>query len=987
VDAARQSAGSTVRSATFEVAAATAACEAAGNAGPVAPLRDVSTLLAKLLAANPLDARGTTSYASAALGDAASASTAVLRAVDAVTVPPRRPRAAVTGDGGAADASARAAKATDNAAVVACRRLCARARHAASSVLSAAELLIPMANPDAGDHPADDAGAGVGGAPTSVGGGTRGRLRRCGGCGTTGHNVKTCPADASAKAAHAARVVADVAAKGARAGSGRIKCGACHVRGHTRASAACPLRAVAHGWSGHNEDRGRNLACADQYRMAGDVTTTVAVSIDRFFGVWRWRLPGPPADCPPPAGRSPTTSAHREKEASAEALSNAAAAGAAALTKLATAQTQHLRLVPVVMDGTMRYLFGRVDGGGLSAGGGGGRRTLDEFMAALPASLTGSHGLAWKQVASTVSCRGVRAFGGAPRRACASCSGRGAHVKQRGDVRAATGADDYTTFVAASAAVAADVTEPEHLPCSTLLPSPADTGGWATGATSFVYHYVTHVTWPVKAITKCIVLDVYPQTPGGSDGHPRAALVDTLVAGLHTADGSRPPVVEWPAGTPAADGKTRAAAAAMAYDTVLVYMDGGGRRRSLLHIDKLALRQRPLHVYPLLHYAQALCVGAGIEAADTSPGRAATCTAYARVGGALLRKRLAAHGGSTPPKKAAGLVVQTLLRRAGIIRASTVVGHSIVSDGVGVHFSIRHPATAASTAAARRARRRAASGGRGAGGPTETASVRTQLDRMAFAPDVVKALVFVGWDPGVAAIVAAYCPGAVPFALPPAPHLHVYRAYRALLVAADALARAAMAATAAAECHVRRDGRFLPTVDAPRATVAEAARAAVATASDAPVGGGDAVCRTTKKRGRGALGVSTGAEGSPPKQSCGALVGPPAATPAVQSSFAVAFGALTDAAGCYAGPPPLPKPTQAAEVHAAGIRRRVADARPAARGRPQAGNERPRRPAAAADAPARARTRRGPRRRRPTVAPPQPRVCVDGRGGPVQSVD
>ena len=79
-----------------------------------------------------------------------------------------------------------------------------------------------------------------------------------------------------------------------------------------------------------------------------------------------------------------------------------------------------------------------------------------------------------------------------------------------------------------------------------------------------------------------------------------------------------------------------AAAAALAYDTVLVYTDGGGRRRSLLHLDTVVLRQRPLQVYPLLHYAQALCVRAGIEAADTSPGRAATCTAYARVGGALL---------------------------------------------------------------------------------------------------------------------------------------------------------------------------------------------------------------------------------------------------------------------------------------------------------------------------------------------------------------
>jgi len=293
LDVARQSAASAVRSATVEVAAAAAACEAAGVAGPVAPLRDASTLLAKLLAENPLHARGTTSYASAVLVDAESAWTAVLQAVAAVTVPPRRPPAAVTGDGGAADVAACAATSADNAAIVACRRLCTRARHAASSVFSAAKGLIPMENPDVRDHPGDDTGACAGGAPARVGGKRSGR-RHCCGCGATGHYVRTCPADAAAKAAHAARVAAEGAAKGARAGSGRTKCSACHARSHTRASAACPLRAVAHGWSDHNEDRGRDLACAVQYRMTGEVTTTVAVSVDRFFGVWRRRLPGLP---------------------------------------------------------------------------------------------------------------------------------------------------------------------------------------------------------------------------------------------------------------------------------------------------------------------------------------------------------------------------------------------------------------------------------------------------------------------------------------------------------------------------------------------------------------------------------------------------------------------------------------------------------------------------------------------------------------------
>jgi len=95
VDAAQQRAAFSVRSATIEVAAAAAAWEAAGDVEPVGHLRDASTLLAKPFAANPLHARGTKSYASAALGDAASASTAVLRAVDAVTVPPHGPPAVV----------------------------------------------------------------------------------------------------------------------------------------------------------------------------------------------------------------------------------------------------------------------------------------------------------------------------------------------------------------------------------------------------------------------------------------------------------------------------------------------------------------------------------------------------------------------------------------------------------------------------------------------------------------------------------------------------------------------------------------------------------------------------------------------------------------------------------------------------------------------------------------------------------------------------
>jgi len=297
----------------------------------------------------------------------------------------------------------------------------------------------------------------------------------------------------------------------------------------------------------------------------------------------------------------------------ATAVANAAA-GAAALTELATAQTQHLRLVSIVIDGTMRYLLERVDGGGRQyaggdggggdGGGGGGRRrrTLDEFIAAVPASLKSSHGLARKQVASTVSCDGVGAFGGARRQAFVDCSGKGAHFKPRGDIKAAAQGDgDYSVFVAAWVAVADAVTEPSQLPCSTLLASTGDTSGWATVATAFRNHYVTHVTSAVKAIAKCIVLDVYRQAPGGLDGQRRAALIAALVSGLHAADGTRPPSFKWPAGTVSADGAAMAAGATLAYDTVLIYTGGDGRRRCLLHLDSSTLRQRPLHVYPLLH--------------------------------------------------------------------------------------------------------------------------------------------------------------------------------------------------------------------------------------------------------------------------------------------------------------------------------------------------------------------------------------------------
>jgi len=264
-----------------------------------------------------------------------------------------------------------------------------------------------------------------------------------------------------------------------------------------------------------------------------------------------------------------------------------------------------MRLVSIVMDGTMRYQLERVDGGGggqgAGKGGGGGgdgggggshrRRTLDEFIAAVPASLTSNHGLAWKQVASIVSCRGVGAFGGAPRQACVDFSGRGANVKPRGDIKAAAQGDgDYSAFVAASAAVADAVTEPEQLPCSTLLPSPGDTFGWATVATAFENHYVTHVTSAVKSIAKCIVLDVCTQAPGGLDGQRRAALIVALVAGLQAADGTRPPSFNGPAGkVSAADGAAKAAGATLAYDTVLVYAGGDGRRHCLLQLDTSTL--------------------------------------------------------------------------------------------------------------------------------------------------------------------------------------------------------------------------------------------------------------------------------------------------------------------------------------------------------------------------------------------------------------
>jgi len=590
LDSARQSAASAVRSATVEVAAAVAPCEAAGDTGPVANLLAASALLVKLLASKPVHVRGTGPPASAAMDDATLASTAVLQAVATVTVPPPRPPAPDESDEGTAAPPADADTRADAFAWVACRRLYARARHAAGSVWLAVTCLIPVVQPDAGDHAGNDGGGDPGGdagATARSGGGTRGHQRRCGGCGATGHNVQMCQADAVTKAAHAARGEAAKKAKGVKAGSGNKKCSACHARGHTRASAVCPMRAISHGWSSHNGDRGRDLGCADQHRMTGEVTTTASVSVDRFFGVERRLAPGWPADSLPPTGRPPTTSSLRAPTVTAAAVANAAA-GAAALTKLATAQTKHPRLVSIVMDGTMRYLVERVDGGGTGAGGGGGgRSTLHEFMAAVPASLMGSHGPAWKQVASNVSCRGVHAFGGAPRRACVCCSGRVAHFKPRGDIKAAAQDDgDYSAFVAASAAVADAVTEPNQLPCSTLLQSPGDTSGWATVAMAFENYYVTHVTSVVKAIAKCIVHDVYPQAPGEHDGQRRVELIAALVAGLQAADGTRPPSFKWPAvKVSTADAASMAAGATLAYDTVLVYAGGDGRRRSLLQLN------------------------------------------------------------------------------------------------------------------------------------------------------------------------------------------------------------------------------------------------------------------------------------------------------------------------------------------------------------------------------------------------------------------
>jgi len=116
-----------------------------------------------------------------------------------------------------------------------------------------------------------------------------------------------------------------------------------------------------------------------------------------------------------------------------------------------------------------------------------------------------------------------------------------------------------------------------------------------------------------------------------------------------------------------------------------------------------------------------------------------------------------------------------------------------------------------------------------------------------------------------------------------------------------------MATTAAAECNVRRSGRLLQTVDTLRATVVQIVRAAKVTTADLPVGGRDAVCGTTKNRGRGALGASTGAEGSPPKQSRGALVGPTAATPAAQASLPPLEHAPTEPAAVL-DPRPPPDP-------------------------------------------------------------------------------
>jgi len=77
-----------------------------------------------------------------------------------------------------------------------------------------------------------------------------------------------------------------------------------------------------------------------------------------------------------------------------------------------------------------------------------------------------------------------------------------------------------------------------------------------------------------------------PGAPGcGGSVSAAAAAAAAARFALRAAAATCFEVLGWPAGTPAADGQTMAAAAVLAYDTVLKYMDGGGRRRSLPHLE------------------------------------------------------------------------------------------------------------------------------------------------------------------------------------------------------------------------------------------------------------------------------------------------------------------------------------------------------------------------------------------------------------------
>lgn len=447
-----------------------------------------------------------------------------------------------------------------------------------------------------------------------------------------------------------------------------------------------------------------------------------------------------------------------------------------------------------------------------------------KFMDSFPVDdLTDDKACAWKWMAAVTSYKGAYQCGrSTDAREPWKCQPD--HERSSPNVDVAPTVGFWDAFVEAAAKFCTEAGPP----CSHYLPSPGDKAAYKKVATTTAMVVARAVPRAIKRLAGVLVADAFKvATPKatseglrerrGVQAHADAKVAAALSAGLYTVRDD-----DWPAVVLKPARKHVEKSMRDAFDMCLcmeVWADKAKKQGKVLAVALGEAQQAHYWQYflPLLLEVQAMLAvhrQATIPVLQREHPR--TCR-YTRVTPQLLHWAIGKAGldgegwwqgvhGRLADKAAdvKAEAVRALARKAEVGSRKTNYSSKVLTDGTGIVFVYSREATAAETVAEAAAHVRRGLGPKNAGGAPHSLEAQATAQDLDLG-DASFRYCLVGVEPGKNGVATAYSAGLKQLFFRAAPHVHAWRREKALLLAAHAALRTALAVTLLASQEAEED--------------------------------------------------------------------------------------------------------------------------------------------------------------------------------------